>query len=758
MKRYFLFHLIISFIVLISLFTIPLAVFYKSKINTHIDELKTREVYNLELQETAIDKTLEDVITNLLLLKEDIKNSGESIESYQNSETKKNNLESDFKAFSIGKHQVYDQLRLLGENGNEILRINFSEDQVKVVDEDSLQDKSHRYYFNEISKLKDDEIYISPFDLNLEYGTIEQPLKPMLRIGTPLIDASGHFSGAILINYLGRNILSAINDVKSSDNNMLLNQEGYWIQNDRNPSMEWGFMFDSLKNQHFQDNFSEEWAKIQASEEGQFQTDSGLITFQTVYPVSEDSFQYISDEDKKETVNIVKDKVNYWKLVSLIDNRALKAQIAPLKKERNIILIFFVLISAGLAYFATKIRINELIAKNNLKELNNNLEYKVKQRTEEYRKAKLKAEESERLKTAFLNNMSHEIRTPLNAVLGFSNLLVENDYDKKEVKNFAEIINKRGNDLLHIVDDILDISKIKSGQLTIHEEQIVLYNELTELVEEFNIQKLQINKGHIHLTFDCARVSKNEQIVMDTGRLRQILTNLLKNAFNYTEKGKIELKCKKQENKMLLFSVSDTGVGIPVHKQKAVFEPFVQAENKFTVQSGGTGVGLSIVKGIVELLGGEIWVESTPDVGSTFYFTVPYKKTLQESNAPELDENKETKSLEILVVEDDPINIEYVKEIFKHMNHKITIAVNGNHALQYANDKHFDIILMDIRLPDMNGLEVTRQIRKKNQSVKIIAQTAYASIEDKKEALRSGCDVYISKPLQLNKIRDLIKN
>lgn len=756
MKRYFTYHLIISFILLVSLFTIPLFLFYNLKTNSQLDKLKTDEIHALRLQESLVEETLEDVIDNLVLLKEYVKASGESIESYQSLANERQNLTNDFKAFSIGKHHVYDQLRLLSENGHEIIRINFSEDNVQVVDEDSLQDKSHRYYFSELAGLNDNEIYISPFDLNMEHGVIEHPIKPMLRIGTPIIDADGQFSGAILINYLGRNIIGPVDDAQASDHYMILNEEGYWIKNDHNPSVEWGFMYDSLRNDQFQNKFNDEWAKIRNNEEGQFQNDLGLFTYRTVYPVRADSLQYLTEKDDIETVTIVRDRVNFWKLVSYFDNAALNTQIAPIKTERNILLVFFILISAGLAYLATRIRINELIAKKNIKDLNNNLEYEVEQRTREARKAKQEAEESNRLKTAFLNNMSHEIRTPLNGILGFTQLMVENNYNKKEIKHFAQIINKQGNSLLQIVSDILDLSKIESGQVAVHEEQSYLLNELKLLIETFNKQKAQLNKTHIDLQLDCDCVTKSEQIIIDMGKLRQLLTNLLSNAFKFIENGRIILKCRMQDNNTLLFSVSDTGIGIPEDDQKAIFERFVQSENRLTIQAGGTGLGLNIAKGITELLGGKIWVESSPDVGSTFYFTTPFKEVPIEKTAPVEDEKTENKSLEVLVVEDDPFNIEYIKEIFKLTNHNITIAVSGTEALQYISKKYFDTILMDIKLPDINGLEITKQIREINKEVKIIAQTAYASVENKEEALHSGCNDYISKPLQINKLMHLL--
>ncbi|HKJ78649.1 MAG TPA: histidine kinase dimerization/phospho-acceptor domain-containing protein, partial [Prolixibacteraceae bacterium] len=559
MRRYFSYHMIISFIILASLFVVPLVLFYSFKTNTQLDELKTREIYNLRLQETVIEKTLRYAINDLLLLKEHVKTSGESVDSYQNSATEKQNLTQDFKAFSIGKHHLFDQLRLLNANGDEVIRINFSEENVQIVGDDSLQNKSHRYYFSELSGLSEDDIYISPFDLNVEYDTVEYPIKPMLRIGTPIIDTVGQFAGAVLINYLGRNILSAVDEIQTSDHYMMLNEDGYWIQNDLEPSVEWSFMFDSVQNQQFQDNFADEWTRIQNNEEGQFRNDLGLFTFQTVYPVRADSLQYLTEENEIETVNIVRDRVNFWKLVSYIDDATLLAQITPIKTERNLILIFFILVSAALAYFITKVRVNKLIAQKNLRDLNNNLEYEVKQRTAEIQEARLKAEESNRLKTAFLNNISHEIRTPLNAILGFTELMLKNDYDKKEIKNFSRIINKQGNGLLEIVNDILDVSKIESGQVTIHDEQAFLYYELNELIESFDKRKAQMNKAHIDLQLDYDCGTENERIIIDMGKLRQILTHLLTNAFKFTEQGKVELKCRRQEKNRILFSVTDTG-------------------------------------------------------------------------------------------------------------------------------------------------------------------------------------------------------
>ena len=379
-------------------------------------------------------------------------------------------------------------------------------------------------------------------------------------------------------------------------------------------------------------------------------------------------------------------------------------------------------------------------------------------------KARIKAEENDRLKTAFLHNMSHEIRTPLNAILGLSDMLNYNFENKEKLSHFTAIINKRGQDLLEIIDEILDIAKIESNQMTLHINTCdvgILINEVEDFFKEY--QK-QMDK--MHIKFMCINPFKDESYTINTDsvKLRQILINLLNNAFKFTNSGEIEFGIKQYDPNKIEFYVKDTGIGIPQSKHKQIFERFTQAETDTSRLFGGTGLGLSIVQGLIDLLGGKIWLESAKGKGSIFYFSLSgnvdmesKSETIEEYCAVDIKQD-----IVILIVEDDIYNTEFLKEALSTLSCKILHASNGKDAVKIATENVIDVILMDIRLPDINGYEVTKNIKAHNPDVIIIAQTAYANQTDKIKAQNVGCEGFLTKPMKrdliISKIRNLVKN
>lgn len=373
--------------------------------------------------------------------------------------------------------------------------------------------------------------------------------------------------------------------------------------------------------------------------------------------------------------------------------------------------------------------------------------------------AKEKAEESDHLKTAFLQNMSHEIRTPMNAIMGFSNLLVQNYNNKPKLEKFSEIINQRCEDLLDIINGILDIAKIESGQLPVNIEACNLNTLFAELTQFYREQQKRLGKQQIKFNLQALCESSDRVIVTDKVKLKQIFINLISNAFKFTDTGTIEGGCKLDANQNLIFYVSDTGIGIPPDKQQMIFERFAQVEHGSNRLYGGTGLGLSIVKGLVGLLGGEISLESELEKGTTFYFSIPYKTSQIQLHEPLLLNEPEVFQFQnktILVVEDDLYNTEYIKEILSNTGLNILYTVFGKEAIQIAASQNPDLVLMDIRLPDINGYEATRKIMQHNPNSKIIAQTAYAAHEDTKKATDAGCIDYISKPLKRGLLLSMI--
>ena len=377
--------------------------------------------------------------------------------------------------------------------------------------------------------------------------------------------------------------------------------------------------------------------------------------------------------------------------------------------------------------------------------------------------AKEKAEESDRLKSAFLTNMSHEIRTPMNGILGFSNLLKEPGLSGDKQKNYIKIIEKSGQRMLNIINDIIDISKIESGLMTVKLEDSNI-NEQTEYIYTFF--KPEVEAKGLTLLIKNTLTSNKSIIKTDREKVFAILTNLVKNAIKNTYEGSIEFGYSLQGN-YLEFYVKDTGIGIPKNRKDAIFERFIQADITNKMARQGAGLGLSISKAFIEILGGEIWVKSKEGIGSTFYFTLPYTN-LKEDKITINNETTSNKTvsykapkpleLKILITEDDEISETLLSITLQNLSSKIVKAKTGVEAIEkIKSNPEIDLILMDIQMPEMNGYEATKAIRKFNKNVIIIAQTAFGLSGDKEKALSAGCNDYIAKPISKNKILELIQ-
>jgi PAS domain S-box len=374
-------------------------------------------------------------------------------------------------------------------------------------------------------------------------------------------------------------------------------------------------------------------------------------------------------------------------------------------------------------------------------------------------KAKEKAEESDRLKSAFLTNMSHEIRTPMNGILGFSELLKEPNLTSDEQQDYIQTIQISGSRMLNTINNIVDISKIESGLTKVDINETNL-NEKIEFTYKFFKPEVEI-KG-IKFSFKNGLQSKEAIINTDNEKVYAILTNLVKNAIKFTYEGSIEFGYEKK-GEYLEFFVKDTGVGIPQKQHQIIFKRFRQGSESHNRGYEGSGLGLSIAKSYIEMLGGEIWVESQEGKGSTFYFTIPYNAVSEEKiellNAvSEKLKEVEIKKLKVLIVEDDEISYSLLSRMLQKLSYEVLHAITGVEAIEACRDNpDLDLVLMDIRMPEMDGNEATRQIRQFNKDVIIIAQTAYGFSSDKEKTIEAGCNDYISKPINKNLLYDLIK-
>jgi signal transduction histidine kinase/CheY-like chemotaxis protein len=368
--------------------------------------------------------------------------------------------------------------------------------------------------------------------------------------------------------------------------------------------------------------------------------------------------------------------------------------------------------------------------------------------------SKQRAEQSDMLKTAFLQNLSHEIRTPLNGIIGFSDLLRDPDISVEDRSYYTEIIIERGWQLTSIINDILTISSLETKQEQLYKEVFNLNTLLRNQIAVFSGQAAE--KG-IELVLTTHLEESRAELLADKTKLGQVLNNLFTNAIKFTAKGRIELSCRLQDNE-LKFCLQDTGPGIGKEKLNLIFDRFVQADDTIRRTYGGTGLGLSICKGFVELMGGSIWVESEPGQGSVFCFTMPYFPAIKqpEFTLPAVKSLAPAKKMTILVAEDEEYNFIYIEALLTKLGVNILRAYTGKQAIEICKADDVDLVLMDIKMPEMNGYEATMKIREFHPHLPIIAQTAYA---EKSEVIRYGniFNDYITKPFSGEKLLAVIQ-
>ncbi len=372
----------------------------------------------------------------------------------------------------------------------------------------------------------------------------------------------------------------------------------------------------------------------------------------------------------------------------------------------------------------------------------------IKQQEQELIIAKEKAQESDKLKSSFLANMSHEIRTPMNGIIGFSELLGDTDLPQDERKEYIDIINKSCYKLISIINDIIDISKIEAGVIEINNINTNVNQVLAELDMFF---KPQAAEKKITLHHKNNLSDKQCTIYTDEVKLNQILTNLINNAIKFTDKGKVEFGCVLKNN-FIEFYINDTGIGLSKKQKEIIFQPFRQVETIATNNMGGTGLGLFISKAFINKMGGKIWLDTKPKQGATFYFTIPYKPVeIKKKTAYRKNEKLEKvnwKNKTILIAEDEETNYKYLKEVLSVTNAKLIHATTGVEAVEYCKtNKNIDIVIMDMKMPVMDGYDATIAIKKIKSNLPIIAQTAFALSYDKQKTIEAGCDDYMAKPI-----------
>ena len=711
-----------------------IALYGDSEMERELTEWRARETLNVGLGAGALSRKLEETGRDLLFL------AGHSaLRAALNdpSPAHLDHLAEEFAHFSRVKG-VYDQIRWLDQGGREVVRIDLRDGRPLRVPETRLQEKGRRYYFTDTLRLSPGELFISPLDLNIEQGEVERPFKPMIRIGTPLVDERGARRGVVLLNYYGDELLEAFATASANiaDHIALVNRDGFWLKGP-DPEREWGFMLDRPGHSLAVDE-PRAWARLRGEESGQITGLNGIWSWATVYPLLEG--QHSSGgaaTAHAPSSGGVERRAYFWKVVAHLPAERLD----QLRAEVWLRLAGIALLLLAVAALGS---------------------WKLARAWTALATARREAEQANRAKSLFLANMSHELRTPLHAVLGFSELMRRDPAASDEQRRYLRVIRHGGEHLLALIDDVLDMSRIEANRVELEpvafdlRETLETIGEMMALrAEERDIEfRLELEEGVGDGTARFVRC--------DAGKLRQVLINLVGNALKFTDTGAVTLRAGARaegDRLRLRFEVADSGRGIAADDLGRIFVPFVQVGGG-DGEARGSGLGLAISRRFVQRMGGDLEVTSRLGEGSLFRFELPAERA-DEAAARAEGRPRRVKRLaggqptyRVLVADDTDGSRLLLAELLRKVGFEVREARDGREAVALFTDWRPHLVWMDMRMPTMDGCEATRRIKASpgGEETAVLALTASTFGNERKRALAAGCREFVRKPFRESEI------
>ncbi|PLX12443.1 MAG: hypothetical protein C0598_06015 [Marinilabiliales bacterium] len=580
---------ILIFVPIISLIIITTTIIINTQEKLELQVYKDSENSVVETKLKNVETEISHIISEMFVLK---LNSRISEICNTNDEKAFQNVENDI--LNLVKFQKsYDQVRIINKHGNEIIRVNYNSGNPYIVRKDQLQNKKDRYYFSETCKLEKNEIFVSPFDLNVENKQLEIPLKPMIRFATPLYNINNERSGILVFNYFGQIILDQLNTYINTvleNQLMLLNSDGYWLKGP-DSEKEWGFMYDNKKHYKFSRKFPHEWKIIKQNESSQIITDNGLFTFKTIYPINKKAFkEFHTDNYNLSSSN----NKRMWKLISFVPHEILYHKQF---KRRKFVTVGIIIFALGLLFVSWKLAVYQ---------------YKIK-------KTLLSLQISNHTKDKFFTIIAHDLKGPFNALLGFSDVLVGEIEmgDNANVKTYSLILKDTIHNTYNFLINLLDWSRSQTNKIDYKPEKFNLYNLVEEIILLLNLQaetkKISINN----------KISHHQEIFADKNMINTVIRNFISNAIKYTNlEGKVEISSSILNNKITC-SVTDNGIGMNEEVLTEIRNFGDTISTPGTEDEKGTGLGLILCNELIKKHKGKINIKSKEGEGSTFCFEIP---------------------------------------------------------------------------------------------------------------------------------------